>query len=159
MRVRYWACNLNQLLTCTIPRSGSNLRNLGREIRFRIQYDGGGARPKKARSIPDFRAGLAFFGLFWPYFFVGNEITPPRERPHRVLLGQIKSPFLDIESALNLDKESVSTRQEPTNTSEQPIRTHDLICSGDSIHYLGIVTGYQPIRGQYIILIRLVPAN
>ena len=24
---------------------------------------GGGARPKKARSIPDFRAGLAFFGL------------------------------------------------------------------------------------------------
>eukprot|EP00116_Pleurobrachia_bachei_P015588 sb/3475850/ len=41
-----------------------------------------------------------------------------------------------------------SSRQEPTETSKQPIRTR----------YLGHVTGCQPIRDQYF-LIRSVPAS
>eukprot|EP00116_Pleurobrachia_bachei_P010051 sb/3470313/ len=41
----------------------------------------------------------------------------------------------------------ISPKQEPTETSQQPIRTR----------YLGHVTGYQPIRDQYF-LIRSVPA-
>eukprot|EP00116_Pleurobrachia_bachei_P011042 sb/3471304/ len=43
---------------------------------------------------------------------------------------------------------SLTRKQEPTETSEQPIRTR----------YIGHVTGYQPIRDQYF-LIRSVPAR
>eukprot|EP00116_Pleurobrachia_bachei_P004072 sb/3464334/ len=43
-------------------------------------------------------------------------------------------------------RERLQTHQEPTDTSKQPIRTR----------YLGQVTGYQPIRDQYV-LIRSVP--
>eukprot|EP00116_Pleurobrachia_bachei_P006184 sb/3466446/ len=55
-------------------------------------------------------------------------------------------PFLHRWRGLQLDliphlDPSIPSKQEPTETSRQPIRTR----------YLGHVTGYQPIRGQYFL--------